>query len=484
MPVLVVVLAAGCSSEDLGTHEVTQTYTAPAPESSGFPADWSPGALTWGPCEPGASPTLECATLTVPLDWAEPTGASIDLALARTEATGNRVGSLITNPGGPGASGIGFLGRSPLGPDLAESFDIVSWDPRGVGDSEGIDCDEHVDELYLADPTPEDDSGRLATQEVAAQVATDCDAAGGRLLEHMSTTEVARDLEAIRMALGYEKLNYLGFSYGTRIGQEYAALFGDRIRSMALDGVVDPSLGFEEFLIDQAEAFDAAFGRQAEACEVAGKAECGVMGLAEAYDRVLAAAEAAGIDAGGVPLEPAQVVTAATYTGYLGDGWTLLGPALADGLAGDGSKLVELAGSYEDLGDYGPYAGVVCTDTPHPDGAVEYQEFIERSTEASPRFGASVATEMMPCATWAVAPQDTAAPITAPDAPPILVVGNTGDPATPLTNAESVAESLVSGVLLVVDSEGHTAHGSNACAAAVIDAYLIELALPEPGTRC
>lgn len=427
---------------------------------------------------------MECATLTVPLDWAEPSGPTIDLALARTEATGDRIGSLVTNPGGPGASGIEFLTHSPLGPDLAESFDIVSWDPRGVGRSTSVDCDEHTDELYLADPTPDDDAERAAAEQAAAEVVADCAVAGGELLEHLYTEEVARDLEAIRLALGSEKLNYLGFSYGTHIGQEYAELFGERIRAMALDGVVDPSLGFEEFLIGQADAFDAAFERQANACDRAGESECGVDNLIEAYDSVAMAAEVATIDAGGAPLQPAQVATAAIYTGYSSDGWMLLGPALGHALDGDGTSLAELADSYVELGTYGPYAGVVCTDTAHPEGLLQYQEFTQRAVEVSPRFGGSIAAEMLPCATWPVAPRDTAAPLTAPDAPPILVIGNTGDPATPLPNAESVAASLASGVLLVVESEGHTAHGSNTCATEIIDAYLIELEVPEAGTRC
>jgi pimeloyl-ACP methyl ester carboxylesterase len=315
-------------------------------------------------------------------------------------------------------------------------------------------------------------------------VVTDCALAGGDLLEHLYTEDVARDLEAIRLALGSEKLNYLGFSYGTHIGQEYAELFGDRIRAMALDGVVDPALGFEEFLIGQAEAFDAAFERQAGACEETGEPTCGVDDLVEAYDDVVAATEGSEIDNGGVPLQPAQVATAATYAGYISDGWMLLGPALGEALAGDGTGIAELAASYSALGAYGPYAGVVCTDSVHPDGLAAYQEFTQRMAEVSPRFGGSIANEMLPCATWPVGPQDTAVPLTAPDAPPILVVGNTGDPATPLVNAESVADSLASGVLLVVDSEGHTAHGSNACATEIIDAYLIDLEVPEPGTRC
>lgn len=490
LPALAVTVIAtstglACSTDSDASRSTAATLDPPS-AASGFPADWTAEEPDWHPCDEDvtSAAALECSTLEVPLDWAEPDGESIELALARTSATGERVGTLVTNPGGPGASGIDFLASGHLGSDLTEHFDVVSWDPRGVGRSTAVDCEEQVDELYLADPTPDDDAERAAAQQVAEQVSADCATAGGELLEHLNTEVVARDLEAIRLALGGEKLNYLGFSYGTHIGQEYAELFGNRIRAMVLDGVVDPSLGFEDFLMGQAEAFDAAFVRQAQQCDDAGPGACGVDDLIGAYDRVLADAEAQRIDTSTGHLQPSQVALAATYVGYLDGGWNLLGPALAEGLAGDGTELAALAGSYVDLGDYGPYAGVVCTDSAHPQGTAAYQDFIERVTEVSPRFGPSIAAEMQPCATWPVGPRDAAGPLTAPDAPDILVVGNTGDPATPLRNAEAVADSLEAGVLLVVESDGHTAHGSNTCATRIIDTYLIRLRSPDPGTRC
>ncbi len=484
--VVVASTPTACSVDRDAASRSTQEPLGPPPAASGFPADWEAPRPDWQRCEgdPASSSGLRCATLEVPLDWSDPDGATIELALARTSASGDRVGSLLTNPGGPGASGIDFLAASPLGPTLPERFDIVSWDPRGVGRSTSVDCEDHVDELYLADPTPDDDAERAAAQHIAETVSKDCATAGGELLEHLNTEEVARDLEAIRIALGGEKLNYLGFSYGTHIGLEYAELFGDRIRAMALDGVVDPSLGFERFLTGQAEAFDAAFERQARQCSDAGPGTCGVEDLVGAYDRVLADAEAQRIRTPDGPLRPAEVALGATYVGYLDDGWSLLGPALSEALDGDGTELAALADSYVDLGDYGPYAGVVCTDSDHPVGADAYEDFIARTTEVSPRFGPSIAAEMRPCATWVVEPTDAASPLTAPDAPEVLVVGNTGDPATPLRNAEAVAGSLERGVLLVVDSDGHTAHGSSACATEVIDTYLIDLDIPGPDTRC
>ncbi|MEZ5239711.1 MAG: alpha/beta fold hydrolase, partial [Microthrixaceae bacterium] len=362
----------GAAGADRDTS--AETVLGDPPEASGFPAGWSAPPLDWDRCDDpsGASPegggptgAMQCATLEVPLDWALPDGEQIELTLARRLATGTRIGSLLTNPGGPGGSGVDFLAAQPLGAELHESFDVVSWDPRGVGRSTGLDCDDRADDLYAADPTPDDAGEAAAIEEVAAGIASDCAESGGDLLAHMNTEEVARDLEAIRLALGGEKLNYLGFSYGTHIGQEYAELFGDRVRAMALDGVVDPSLGFEDFLLGQAEAFEAAFGRQADACASAGIASCGVEDLGAAYDTVLRAAESAApgtttADGGDEPT-PAEVALAATYTGYLPEGWRQLGPALSDALDGEPGPLRSLAASYVSLADYGPYAAVVCT---------------------------------------------------------------------------------------------------------------------------
>ncbi len=489
-----IAIAGACSNSNTTDASTAESFTEPPTESSGFPADWSPGELDWTECDLGSASRFECATLPVPLDWSNSDGATIDLALARSKPTraptdGEPVGSLIANPGGPGASGIDFLAAGPFDADLASHFNLVSWDPRGVGRSTSVDCDGHAADLYMADPTPDDDVERSEASDAATAIVADCTGAGGDLLEHLNTEEVARDLEAIRLALGSEKLNYVGFSYGTHIGQEYAELFGPSIRTMVLDGVVDPALDFEQFLTGQAEGFDAAFEEQSQACAGAGIETCGVQDLTSAYDEVMQQAESGTIGlgpdgSGAARLAPAQVALAATYTGYLTDGWQMLGPALADALDGDGRSLAALAASYVDLAAYGSYAGVVCTDSAHPEGLDEYEAFTERITEVSPRFGPSIAAEMLPCATWPVEPQDVAAPLTAPLAPPILVVGNTGDPATPFANAQTVADTLESGVLLTVESEGHTAYGSNQCATEVIDAYLIDLAVPDPGTRC
>ncbi|MDQ2678414.1 MAG: alpha/beta hydrolase [Actinomycetota bacterium] len=447
----------------------------------GIPEGWSPAPLAWGACD---DPSItECATLTVPLDWSDVEGPTIDLALGRQRALREPIGPLLMNPGGPGASGLEFLSYSPVSSELRDRFDLVSWDPRGVGGSNAVSCGAGSAELFSLDPSPDDAEETAALEQAAATLTSGC-AGDLALLEQIGTWNVARDMEAIRRALGSPPLNYLGFSYGTHIGQAYAEMFPGEIRAMVLDGVVDPAQGFTEFLLGQTVAFDAAFERNAAACAAAGRSACGVDDLGAAYDQVMAQVEAAPLGSGTRTVGPGELGTAAVATSYRSDGWSDLGPALSDALDGDGSELRRLAESYYDFGSYGAYAGVVCTDSAPPRGAAAFREFVAQAEALSPRFGAGVANEMLPCATWPAAPTGDPTAITAPGAPPILVVGNTGDAATPYENAVVVAERLSSGVLVSADIDGHTAYGSNQCVTRVVDDYLIRLVVPSTDPRC
>ena len=488
------VVAAACGSGEVPTEASEQSDQRPeaepgissvapsiAPEEA-FPADWEAPPLRWAPC--AEVPAGECATLPVPLDWDRPDGATIELALARIPAAGERIGSLTFNPGGPGGSGLEYLGYDPFDAPVSERFDIVGWDPRGVGASGGLDCNDGIEALTAADPDPDGEAERSELLDAAAAISERCAERHADELPHLATTEVARDLEAIRRALDDGPLNFLGYSYGTHIGQMYAELFPGEVRAMVLDGVVDPRLGFEDFLIGQTVAFDAAFDRAIERCRSVGVEVCGVADLGAAYDEVLASVDTAPLAGAGGPVGPGELATAAIQTTYSPDGWQNLGPALADALAGDGSTLRSLADAYFDFGGYASYAAVVCTDSPPPADTEAFAEFADRARERSRRFGGAVANEMLPCATWPVEATGRPGPLRAPDAPPILVVGNTGDAATPYENAVTVAETLESGVLVTVDMEGHTAYGWNRCATEVIEAYLIELAVPASDPRC
>lgn len=466
--------ARPASDSDAGAGSRSGAEEGPA----GDGGPWRPEALDWKDCEVGDGTRAECATLAVPLDWDDPSGPTIELALARIPAGGERLGSVVLNPGGPGGSGLEFLAEGPLSTDVAERFDQVSWDPRGVGRSTSVRCADGVPAFLAEDPSPDDAAEQEAIESAAAAVSAECGAEDGELLAHIDTQQVARDLEAIRLALGGEPLNYVGFSYGTHIGQAYAELFGEHVRTMVLDGVVDPAQGFEEFLVDQATAFEAAFDANARACAAAGAGACGVDDLAAAYDEVAARVEEAPLRGGDHDVGPAELGTAGILSAYVGDGWRLLGPALADALDGDGSALWDLASSYYDFGSFTAYAGVVCTDTPTPKGVEAYRAFHARVVAAAPRFGAGVANELLPCATWPVPATGRPTAFTAPDARGILVVGNTGDPATPVDNARTVAGRLGEASLVVADIDGHTAYGSDDCVTTTVDDYLLSGDLP------
>ena len=473
---------AGRSTTSTGPTTTVTVPTTKGPTDNGFPTDWVPPVLKWTDCEVGER--TECTRMEVPLDWSDPSGAKVELALARQRATGSRVGALLSNPGGPGGSGLELLSYDSFSSTVNRHFDVVSWDPRGVGGSTPATCGDGVAPFLTNDPDPDTPDEQAALESAAKAVADSCAAESKALFEHIGTPDVARDLEAIRRALGNEPLNYLGFSYGTQIGQQYAEFFPGNIRTMVLDGVVDPSLGYTEFLLSQTKAFDDAFNRAAADCATVGTKQCGVPDLGAAYDRVRARVELQPLPAGDQEVGPAELATAATYVAYLPDGWRDLGPALAAALKGDGFELLNLANSYYDNGGYPTYAGVTCTDTPPPKGAEEYRKFAAQAELISPRFGGAVANELLVCAYWPVAPTGTPAPAQVVGAPPVLVVGNTGDPATPYSNAVAVSKQLPGAVLLTVDLGGHTAYGSNTCATAAVDKYLMTTTTPAPGTVC
>jgi len=487
--------AAACSGSDessssTATSPSTASTAAPSTtpavdldqlDANGFPVNWTPPPLEWSACD--AARGAECATLAVPLDWTDPTGTTVDLALARIPASGERIGSLFVNPGGPGASGIAFL-RGGFPDAVSERFDLVSWDPRGVGASAKVVCGSTASQMLALDPDPDDDTEQAALQEQARALSADCARSDLSLLQHIGTSSVARDVEGMRRATGGEPLNYLGFSYGTQIGQEYAEMFPEHLRAMVLDGVVDPSLGYTEFLLGQTMAFERSFDANDERCRDEGVARCGVRSLGDAYDDVLDEVDEVPLSTPDGPVGPSELAIAAVATSYSDNGWQELGPALQSALEGNGRDLRSLADRYRSFGSYATYAGVVCTDTPPPADELEYERFAEAARKISPRLGGSIANELLPCATWPVEPTGLPAAVHAPGAPPILVVGNEGDAATPYENAVAVADALESGVLVSADIGGHTAYGVNRCVTKVVDAYLIDLVVPSKDPHC
>ena len=453
----------------------------------------TPGTLTWRACGGG----LECTELQVPLDYGNPAARSISIALIRLRASdpANRIGSLLVNPGGPGGSGIGFVRSwaSFLPREITSRFDIVGFDPRGVGASTPLLCHDRLQSLAGLDPTPDSDLEWRAGLDELRAFADLCARRGGDLLPHLGTANVVRDLEQMRIALGDAKLTYAGFSYGTVIGALYAEMFPDKVRAILLDGPMDPSLPADELAVQQSRGFDGAMEHFLADCR---RRQCllGVPGdPAAAVDDLLRRAEAAPIpalraDRAAGPGEVLLGLFAALYTPRL---WPDMESAISRGLAGDATELVRLVDSYLNRQSNGSYenatemySAVACLDAGFPRNIEYFQRLLERAKAEAPRFGAMNVYTWLPCAFWAAPPQPLPR-IDAQGSPPILVLGTTGDPATPYAWAVSMSRQLASAVLLTYRGEGHTAYLNNdRCINDAVHRYVIDLVLPPAGTAC
>lgn len=464
--------------------------------------------LTWAACgltEEAAAADVQCATAALPLDHDDPDGEQVRIAVAKAPATdpANRIGSLFVNFGGPGGPAVGYLQAAGAGlfATLNERFDIVAFDPRGVGQSTpAIDCgvDEEADELFPGRaPTPLDVDAEALVAGAQAYVDA-CVAANGALLEHVSTANVARDMDALRAAVGDEQLSYLGFSYGTFLGATYAALFPDRYRALVLDGALDPT----DYIADpvalstaQAGGFEQALARFTSACAL-DQAACAGFGGADpylAYDRLLAAADAAPLPADGFPEDPTPVtaddIRSVTLTLlYAKQNWGLLAALLASAEAGDGSPvraLLDVLGADPVGAD--PFLSISAGEQQWPRDVAEYLDRGAEEWVAFPHFWGTFAYAEVPLALWPARDEDAfAGPFELPaSSPSPLVIGTTYDPATPYRGSLQMAADLGNATLLTMEGDGHTAYGGNsACVDAATEAYLVDGTLPADGTVC
>jgi pimeloyl-ACP methyl ester carboxylesterase len=480
---VVILATAGCAEEATGpvVDRTTPTEAGPSPTE---PGGFTPEPIDWDDC--GA---VDCATVEVPLDHADPDGPTTSVYVVRRPATGDREGALFVNPGGPGGSGAELAELLPflLPDEITERFDIVGVDPRGVGGSDPLDCGGDPADLYAVDATVETAEDQQALLEVSRAYAADCAATHGEVLPHIGTGNVARDMDLVRAAMGDDQLSFLGFSYGTAIGQVYADLFPDRIRGMVLDGAVELGPSGLDLAYDQAAGFETGLERFVQYCDAA--EGCAVAGESlDAVEEVLALAE----EPGGIPapeadrpLGPGEANLGLGYAMYTQALWNRLGEALAEARDGDGSELVDMADEYLALADLEVYFGINCLDFAWPTGDADaFFEAAEATGEAYPHFGEALVTDYLRCVEWPVAPAPLA-PVTADGAPPILVISTTGDPATPYEGGVAVADRLASGVLVTNEGDGHTvvADGKQ-CIDDLVVAYLVDGVVPEDGVRC
>lgn len=444
---------------------------------------------------------LQCATLAVPLDPADPDGPTIDLALARSRATGGdagRMGSVVFNPGGPGGSGIEFLASaaSMVPPQLAQRFDLVSFDPRGVGASTPVRCldDEEKDAQLQGDLTPDTDEELRASLEEYEQFRDRCLERSGDMVEHMSTADVAADLDRIREAVGDERLTYVGFSYGTTIGAVYATLFPDKVRALVLDGATSPDATPEDQLLAQGRGFEGtldSFVRHCDTdpgCALHPDARAAIAATRESLAGApLQVQTASGRRELGVDLFDIGLATAMYDTTL----WGTVANAIARMDEGGAEVILTLVdrqlgrepdGSYDNSSD--AQSMVNCADTDERPTFDEAVDIARRVSDQLPTFGEAIGWGALSCLDWPE-PANPLPEISAPDAPPIVVIGTVGDPATPYAWAEQMAAALESSVLLTYEGDGHTAFlRGGPCIDDAVAKYLIEVAAPPAGTRC
>jgi len=437
----------------------------------------SGGALDWERC----GGMLECATLAVPLDYDHPEGRALELALVRLPARDpdRRIGSLVVNPGGPGQSGMEVVRAGVkvlFGGELLERFDVIGFDPRGVGASSPISCHEDLETLLAADPSPDDATEAQAVSETTDAFVEACTERHAGILPFLGTVNAARDLDRIREALGDEKLTFVGFSYGTRLGSVYAHLFPGRVRALVLDGGVHPSAGLDQVSEEGADALESALDRFFAECRAT--EECPIGPRPEdAWDRAGASAE------GGK--EPGLFYLGARLLLYdHALGWPLLRIALEAAGKGNDSVLRATARLAFPPAGNAVEAGlaVYCADEPARLSRAEYLELVHGLEEDFPRLGFTASGG---CFEGWPAPAEPLPRVRAAGAPPILVIGTTHDPATPYAWSQALADALEPGVLVTLEGDGHTAIPSgNSCVAGLVEAYLIDLAVPAEGTVC
>ncbi|MEV6287082.1 alpha/beta hydrolase [Kribbella sp. NPDC051770] len=447
--------------------------------------------IDWKPCEEGQP--AECARLTVPLDYAKPGKGKTELLIARVPARdqAHKLGVLTFNPGGPGGPGASMLAAGIVGDlfgeELRDRFDVVSFDPRGTGGSSQLDCGPVLRPGVPVFP----DSKRSYDAMVAAsrELGKACLAKNGDLMRHLDTRTAARDLDSVRAALGVRKLSYFGPSYGSYLGATYAQLFPHRIDRMVLDGIVDHSQGSTGFVLSEAREMERGFDRMAAWC--AATPECALHGrdVGKVFDAVVRKADRRPLPAGSTTVNGDQIRMALpmflpTLGGFEGP-WTAFASALAKASdAGDGSGFV--GNSYVGFPE-SAYAAVSCMDFPGEfRGYADVRARLAVARAVAPRVGAAVEGWVMAaaCSGWPIPPTNPWKPTPIKDAPPVLILNNTHDPATPLAGAISLQRQIRGSRLLVSDTYGHTSWFNNECARNHASTYFLTGKLPARGTTC
>lgn len=444
---------------------------------------------------------LLCTEIEVPLDYERPAEEAVRLSVLKVPAThpGRRIGALVVNPGGPGVSGVEYAAAAStyFGAEVRSAYDVVGFDPRGVGSSTPVDCvdDTELDRFVGADPDPDTPQEVRRGNELLRRLGRGCLERSGRLAGQVSTEEAARDIDILRTLLGQETLAYFGASYGTFLGATYADLFPERVGRMVLDGAVDPTLGVVELSRVQAAGFETALRAYVRACVDRGGCFLGTTvdeGVAR-IQRFLEEVDRAPIRGDDERrLTEGWAVLGIWAPLYNEDAWPALDSGLSQAFKGDGSTLLSYADSYVSRGPEGyrnnsteALYAINCLDRDESVPLARIRRYQHSFQEASPTFGRIFAVGLAACGAWPIHTGKGPEELTAPGAAPILVVGTTRDPATPLEWAEALARQLSSGVLVRRDGDGHTGYrAGNECVDETVESYLVSGKVPDGDVDC
>ncbi|MFT4185887.1 MAG: alpha/beta hydrolase [Micrococcaceae bacterium] len=482
-----------------GISKLTQN-----PLASGAPAktkSFYNQKLNWQSCENG----MYCATMQAPVDWNNPKGDKVSIALIKTQATGQKQGSIVMNPGGPGSSGYDWVkdsAMSTISSKVTQSYDIVGFDPRGINKSDGIKCldDKQHDTFRTNTANMDSDSGLAKLRTEYKSIADSCKKNSGPVLGHMDTASVARDMDLIRALIGEQKLNYLGFSYGTLLGATYANLYPEHVGHVVLDGAVDPALSYSEVTKIQASGFEQALKEYAQSCikqkpcpldpDGDGDAKAIVSSIQKMLNDNLSKPMKTSDGRTATSSILAQGIMVPLYNNLL---WPTLSQAISEAMAGKPDRLVQFSDASAERGNDGKYTGnsdfsfmaVNCLDYSIPSDTKSIRADEAALEKVSPTFGRYMAGGGVICENWPYKTIRKIGPISTTSKSPLLVIGTSGDPATPFASAQNLTKELGNARLLKWKGQGHTAYGrSNDCVRDTVDNYFLSGNLPENNKTC
>lgn len=452
--------------------------------------------VTWRNCG-----DAECTTVKVPVDYTNPDGRTIDLAVTRVRSTGTAIGSLFVNPGGPGGSAVDYAKAASqiVSPSVLDAYDIVGVDPRGVAKSDPMRCltDAQIDELVEVDATPDSASEEARVVSISELVGRTCGEKADPVIGFMGTVNAARDLDIVRALVADSSFNYLGKSYGTYLGAVYAELFPGRVGRMVLDGVLPADMDLAELTRGQASGFEVAFADFARDCSE--QDDCPFQGtpdeVAQQIRDALTALDADPIEVGERSLNEGLATYAVlTYLYFPPNDYPQLRAALAAMVNDrDGTQLLDLLDGRINRGPDGRYLdnstdafyAVTCADRGSDVSLEQVRALAKEWSVESPTFGPALAWGLLICNDWPVSQDPPITSVTASGSAPILVVSTTHDPATPYQWGERLASQLDNAVLLSWDGYNHTAYleGSD-CVTDAVDAYLLAGTMPKAGLVC